>query len=116
MGALCHSATAAETTGMTPVVTLTANPAIDRSTRADEVAPIRKLRCTPLRRDAGGGGINVARVVRRLGGDVAAIFPAGGCTGALLRQLVEQEGVRSLAITAAEETREDFTVLDRKSG
>jgi 6-phosphofructokinase 2 len=101
---------------MESVVTITPNPAIDICTAVEKVVPIRKLRCAAVRRDAGGGGINVARVVRRLGGDVAAIYPAGGMTGNLLRRLVEREGVRSVAITVAEETREDFTVLDEKSG
>lgn len=101
---------------MESVVTLTPNPAIDISTSVDEVAPVRKLRCDEARRDPGGGGINVARVVRRLGTAVAAIYPAGGVTGELLRQLVEREGVRSIAIRAANETREDFTVREQKSG
>ncbi len=101
---------------MTSVLTITPNPAIDISTSTEHVAPIRKLRCAAMRRDAGGGGINVARVVRRLGSDVTAIYPAGGSTGQLLRRLVEQENVRSLAIKVAEETREDFTVLEEKSG
>lgn len=101
---------------MESIVTLTANPAIDICTAAEEIAPTRKLRCTAARRDAGGGGINVARVARRLGSEVAAIYPAGGATGALLERLVEREGVRSVAIVVAEETREDFTVLEQKSG
>jgi len=72
---------------MTSILTVTPNPAIDISTSTEHVAPIRKLRCTTVRRDAGGGGINVARVVRRLGSDVTAVYPAGGATGQLLRRL-----------------------------
>lgn len=101
---------------MESIVTLTANPAIDVCTAVEEIAPTRKLRCTDARRDAGGGGINVARVARRLGSRVAAIYPAGGSTGALLESLVEREGVRSVAIPIRQETREDFTVLERKTG
>ncbi len=101
---------------MEAVVTLTPNPAIDISTGVDEVLPIRKLRCRPARRDPGGGGINVARVVRRFGAEAAAIYPAGGSTGKLLQQLVDREGVRSIAIGVREETREDFTVLEESSG
>jgi 6-phosphofructokinase 2 len=101
---------------MTFVLTLTANPAIDISASTEHVVPIRKLRCTALRRDAGGGGINVARVVRRLGSEVTAIFPVGASTGELLLRLVEGENVRSIAIKIAEETREDFTILEEKSG
>jgi 6-phosphofructokinase 2 len=101
---------------MESIVTLTANPAIDVCTAVEEIAPTRKLRCTDARRDAGGGGINVARVARRLGSRVAAIYPAGGSAGALLESLVEREGVRSVAIPIRQETREDFTVLERKTG
>jgi 6-phosphofructokinase 2 len=101
---------------MESVVTLTANPAIDVCTAVEEIAPTRKLRCTAARRDAGGGGINVALVVRRLGSEVAAIYPAGGSTGHLLERLVGREGVRSVAIEVGQETREDFTVLEQKSG
>jgi len=101
---------------MEAIVTLTANPAIDVCTSTEEIAPARKLRCAAARRDAGGGGINVARVARRLGSEVAAIYPAGGSTGALLERLVGREGVRSVAIAVTQETREDFTVLEQKSG
>jgi len=101
---------------MTAIVTLTANPAIDVSTSVERLTPFRKLRCGAARRDPGGGGINVARVVNRLGGDVTAIFPAGGATGQLLRRLLDREHVRSLTVPAVEETREDFTVLERATG
>ncbi|GLI95144.1 1-phosphofructokinase family hexose kinase [Methylocystis echinoides] len=101
---------------MTDVVTLCMNPSIDLSTRVDRVKPIRKLRCEALKRDPGGGGINVARVVRRLGADVTAIYPVGGSTGQLLRRLVAEEGVASLAFIGSEETRADFTVSEKETG
>lgn len=101
---------------MTFVAALTLNPAIDVSTSTDRVAPIRKIRCAPGRRDPGGGGINVARVARRLGADALAIYPAGGVTGHLLQKLVEREEVRSLVTPTTGETREDFTVLEAASG
>lgn len=97
---------------MAEIVTLTPNPAIDLSTSVDRVIPTRKLRCTPQRRDAGGGGVNVARVVTRFGGDVEAIFPAGGFTGRLLRRLVDDEGVASRVVEVQAETREDFSVTE----
>ena len=97
------------------IITLTANPAIDISTSVPMVAPLRKLRCGTPRRDPGGGGINVARVVRRLGGQVVAVYPAGGSTGQLLRRLVDRENIDSLVIDVSEETREDFTVTEERS-
>jgi len=98
------------------IVTVTMNPAIDISATVDEVAPFRKLRCTGILRDPGGGGINVARVMRRFGEDVTAIYPAGGTMGKLLQKLVEEEGITSRAIPIAEDNREDFTAYERKSG
>lgn len=101
---------------MVDVITFTLNPAIDVSTSVDRIAPIRKLRCSALRRDPGGGGINVARVISRLGGTVAAIYPAGGATGQLLRQLVDNEKIPSHTVTVTEETRENFAVSELTSG
>ncbi|MEQ1863951.1 MAG: 1-phosphofructokinase family hexose kinase [Micropepsaceae bacterium] len=98
------------------IATVTMNPAVDVSTSVDRVVPIHKLRCSSLLRDPGGGGINVARVVRRLGGGVAAVYTAGGSMGQLLRQLVEREGIDSRAVQIAEETREDFAVREDASG
>ncbi len=97
---------------MVSIVTLTPNPAIDLSTAIDRVIPTVKLRCAAQRRDPGGGGINVARVIKRFGGDVEAIFTAGGFTGQLLRRLVDDEGITNRVIQAEAETREDFYVSE----
>jgi 6-phosphofructokinase 2 len=97
------------------IITITPNPAIDISTSIAELAPFTKMRCAAARHDPGGGGINVARVVNRLGGQVSAIYPAGGGSGILLRRLLDGEGVLSIAIQAAEETRQDFTVFEEST-
>jgi len=97
---------------MAAIVTLTPNPAIDLSTSIDRVVPMRKLRCAPQRRDPGGGGVNVARVVKRFGGDVEAILPVGGFTGQLLRRLIDDESIPNRIVEAEAETREDFSVSE----
>ena len=97
---------------MPQIVTLTMNPAVDLSTAVTRMAPFTKMRCAPGHRDPGGGGINVARVLHRLGIDATAIYPAGGVTGQLLRNLVEREGVPDILIPVQNETREDVTVFD----
>lgn len=101
---------------MADVVTLTMNPAIDLLVSVEQVAAFHKLRAGNERRDPGGGGINVARVIKRLGGDVTAMFPAGGALGELLRRLIDAEGIPALTTTIAGETREDFTVLEHATG
>jgi 6-phosphofructokinase 2 len=97
---------------MPQIITVTINPAVDVSTSVDRVEPVRKLRCRTERREPGGGGINVARVINRLGGDVLAVYAAGGVIGGLLHELVEKEGVTAHAVEIAGVTRESFTVLD----
>jgi 6-phosphofructokinase 2 len=101
---------------MVEIVTLTPNPAIDLSTSVARMVPSRKLRCAAQQRDPGGGGINVARVVKRFGGDVEAIYPAGGFTGQLLRSLLDGEWIPSRVVEAVAETREDFSVTETETG
>ena len=101
---------------MADILTVTLNPAVDVSTSVARLEPSHKLRCAHERRDAGGGGINVARVIRRLGGDVTAAFPSGGPIGALLERLVAQEDVASLAVAMGGDTRESFTVIEEETG
>lgn len=101
---------------MAHLLTITMNPAIDISTSVERVLPTQKLRCAPARRDPGGGGVNVARVANRLGSEATALYPAGGSCGQTLRKLIDQEAIRSIAIPIAEETREDFTVVETTTG
>jgi 6-phosphofructokinase 2 len=101
---------------MTDIVTLTLNPALDVSTTVEQVTDTRKLRCGPALKHPGGGGINVARVVSRLGGDCVAVYLAGGPLGQELRRLVDEERVRGVAIEIADETRESFSVYERSTG
>ena len=96
----------------TGIVTLTLNPAVDVSTSVKKMMPFTKMRCAQACRDPGGGGINVARVLKRLGIEALAIYPAGGANGKLLGALVDREGVRSVVVAAQNETREDLTVFD----
>jgi 6-phosphofructokinase 2 len=98
------------------IVTLTINPAIDIFVNVGRVESTRKLRCSPPKRDPGGGGINVARVAHRLGADVAAIYPIGGQIGKLLHRLVERENIASLVTPSHVETRENFTAYEESTG
>lgn len=98
------------------IVTLTMNPALDITTSADQVRPTDKIRCRGARYDAGGGGINVARVASVLGGSVSAVFPVGGATGDLLTELVGNADVPYRRVAISLPTRESFTVDEERSG
>ncbi len=97
---------------MPALITLTLNPALDLATTTDHVAPTHKLRCGPVQRFAGGGGINVARVLHRLGADVLAWALAGGAAGTQVRQLLAAEGVPTLLQPISGDTRENFSVVE----
>lgn len=94
------------------IVTLTVNPAVDKSTVIDRLVPEQKLRCDAPRFDAGGGGINVSKAIKRLGGKSLALFTAGGLTGQLLADLVKQEQIDAKIIETEQWTRENFVVSE----
>ena len=101
---------------MSRFVTVTPNPALDLSTSVDQLVDAHKLRCDAPQVHPGGGGINVARVLHRLGAQVLALYPAGGATGERLHGLLRDEGVPDLRWAIAGETRESLTVHERTSG
>ncbi|HTP76788.1 MAG TPA: 1-phosphofructokinase family hexose kinase [Rhizomicrobium sp.] len=101
---------------MAKVVTLTPNPALDIATSVEKLLPSHKLRCGPVRRDPGGGGINVARVIHRLGGKVVAVYSCGGGSGDELRDLLRREGLLHRAVHVAGHTRESFNITEDASG
>ncbi len=97
------------------IVTLTMNPAIDKSTSVDKLIPEAKLRCAAIRNEPGGGGINVSKALKKLECDSLAIFPCGGHNGNMLMDLLKIETVKYQAIPAEQETRENFVVLETSS-
>ena len=101
---------------MKHIVTLTMNPAIDKNTEVDQVVPEHKLRCARARREPGGGGINVARVIQRLGGPATALYAAGGLTGEILQRLLDEEGLAHRPLPIEAWTRENLIVLETHSG
>ncbi len=97
---------------MTKIITITFSPCIDKSTSVSQLIPGKKLRCAAAKLEPGGGGINVARAIKKLGGEAIAVFPSGGYTGDYFNHLLEKEAVPSVIIKAANETRENIIVVD----
>lgn len=94
------------------IATVTLNPAIDKSTATDKIQPEKKIRCSSLLVEAGGGGINVSKAIRKLGGESIALFTAGGRNGALLKTLLDQLSIPCITIPVDGETRENFSVAE----
>lgn len=94
------------------ILTLTLNPSIDKSTSINGLVPEQKLRCAPPKYEPGGGGINVSRAIKKLGGNSTALFMAGGYTGQFFQELVAQEQLDYQTLLIEGATRENFIVVD----
>lgn len=94
------------------IVTITINPSLDKFTSIGRVVPNDKLRCSSPVYQAGGGGINVSRAIRRLGGSSRAIFTCGGTNDQALKSIVEEKSIDHLALPIQDATRENFTVFE----
>jgi 6-phosphofructokinase 2 len=66
--------------------------------------------------EPGGGGINVARVLSRLGAEVRAIFLGGGITGRVLDDLLARSGIEREMVEIADDSRLSLTVVERSTG
>lgn len=101
---------------MRDILTVTLNPALDLSTAVDHVAPGQKLRCDPAQTDPGGGGINVARAIKLLGGQARCLVALGGSTGQRIHDLLIAAGLDVIAHDVPGETRSSLAVTDRMTG
>lgn len=75
------------------IITLTMNPVLDKDTSVGGIVPDKKLRCAAPNYYAEGGGINVSRAVKQLGGKSLCVYIAGGSIGRHLKQLVSAENI-----------------------
>jgi 6-phosphofructokinase 2 len=64
----------------------------------------------------GGGGINVARVLARLGDEAKCYHMAGGAMGVAFEGLIDQQGLDAVRIPVADETRVALAVYERSTG
>ncbi|MFN3967509.1 1-phosphofructokinase family hexose kinase [Flavobacterium sp.] len=98
-----------------PIITLTLNPSLDKSTHFTGLVAEQKIRCDKPRYDAGGGGINVSKAIAKLGGNSLCIHTSGGSAGKMLEELVNKEGIESRVIPTQNWTRENFIAFENNS-
>jgi 6-phosphofructokinase 2 len=101
---------------MTDILTVTLNPALDVLATIDQLSDTHKMRCGAVVKHPGGGGVNVARVLHRLGANCVALYLAGGVTGERHHQLMHAEKVRCHVLPTSQETRESFSAHELCSG
>ncbi|MHA7155322.1 1-phosphofructokinase family hexose kinase [Arthrobacter sp. TMN-50] len=99
-----------------PVLTVTANPALDLTYAIQRLTPGASHRVpTPLLR-AGGKGVNVARVVHQTGRPAFAVGPVGGASGAEFRAELAASGVPHALTEVAAATRRSMAFVDGDVG
>ncbi|HZX59742.1 MAG TPA: 1-phosphofructokinase family hexose kinase [Mucilaginibacter sp.] len=101
---------------MSAIITITFNPALDKSTTIPALVPEKKIKCSAPIYGAGGGGINVARAIKKLGGDATAFYLAGGYAGQKITSILDLEYVQSEVTGIQGLTRENLVVFDSASG
>ncbi len=94
------------------IATFTVNPTVDLSLDVARLLPEGESRARVRTIRGGGGGINVARCVRRLGGAVLAVHTAGREVGARLNRLLDDEGLAHRPVEIGDDTREAFVLAE----
>jgi len=101
---------------MPEIATLTLNPTIDIAYEVDRVFHTHKMRTRTEHYAPGGGGINVARVVVRLGANARCFYLSGGATGPAFDGLIDLHCLARTRIAIEGPTRMATAVLERESG
>jgi 6-phosphofructokinase 2 len=98
------------------ITTVTVNPALDKSAKVDGMLPTQKLRCHSIQYQAGGGGVNISRLLKRLEIDTNCIVPLGGDTGSYFEELLKVENIQPRSLILKAWTRENLSIVDNKTG
>jgi 1-phosphofructokinase family hexose kinase len=95
------------------IVTLTLNPAIDRTISVDRLAFEDRAYINSSSESAGGRGLNASSVIHAFGGQTTAVFPSGGASGTRLEELLNGCGYRILVVPIEHDIRTNLTITDR---
>ncbi|HBA63105.1 MAG TPA: 1-phosphofructokinase [Lachnospiraceae bacterium] len=94
------------------IVTVTMNPAIDKTVEIDALQPGGLNRIRKVEYDAGGKGINVSKTIRELGGESVATGFLGGNAGKTIENVLNEKGIRNDFIWVDGETRTNTKVFE----
>src|SRR5947209_9844404 len=98
------------------IITVTLNPALDKTLQVPSFTPGRRHRTVDQMTMPGGKGVNVARVIKRLGQPVIATGIAGGATGTQIVEALNDESILNDFVRIREESRTNTAVLDPTTG
>ncbi|HIZ75077.1 MAG TPA: 1-phosphofructokinase [Candidatus Mediterraneibacter stercoravium] len=94
------------------IYTVTLNPALDKTVEIPSLTVDAVNRITSMRTDPGGKGINVSKVIGKLGGNSIAAGILGGDTGRAILSALESMGLTTCFHFVEGETRTNMKIID----
>jgi len=94
------------------IVTVTPNPALDRTLTVPEIVFDEMVRASDSRLDLDGKGVNVSKALRSLGTTAVMIGFAGGMAGEILERGLGKLGYTTSFTHVAGETRTNTIIID----
>lgn len=94
------------------IITVTLNPALDRSLTVPQFTADAVNRATNSRMDPGGKGINVCKVLKAMGTESLATGFLGGNAGKVIADALDALGIRHDFVAVAGETRTNLKIFD----
>ncbi len=95
------------------IVTVTMNPAIDKTIEIDRLNRGNLNRIEKIEYDAGGKGINVSKTIRELGGESIATGFLGGNAGRVIEEVLDSRGIKHDFVWVDGETRTNTKVCEQ---
>ena len=96
------------------ILTLTVNPAIDRTITVDRLAFEDRAYITSTHDSAGGRGIHASSVIHSFGGETMAIAPAGGKSGARFEEYLRNCGFPYEIVPIRKPLRTNLAITDKQ--
>lgn len=94
------------------IVTVTMNPAIDKTVEVEEFVCRGLNRIRKVEYDAGGKGINVSKTIHELGGHSVATGFLGGNNGQIIANVLKEKGIACDFVWVSGETRTNTKVVE----
>jgi 1-phosphofructokinase family hexose kinase len=98
------------------ILTVTLNPALDRTLEVPSFTPGRRHRTVDQQTMPGGKGVNVARSLKLLGQPVIATGIIGGATGTRIIEALNDESILNAFFRIRDESRTNMALLDPTTG
>ena len=96
------------------IITVTLNPAIDKTAQVETMVPNGLNRLSNVMLDVGGKGINVSKAIKELGGESICTGFIAGSNGKWIENQLDQLGIKYKFVNVDGNTRMNLKVLDKE--